>query len=725
MSCVKNETEEANIRKLYKETERKIDNVLENQLAAMSNSRKCSLDFETVESELYERYKSSFGSDDEGSFTQEVLFTNFDGCDDYESFIENINNDKSAPVKLEGLHKLLECPVIDVTHKSWNRLSKNLQYCLISTNDEVFSASIKMHFKVILFPESSCEGFLSLVQGLELIFNNRCFLNKHFVANSKLQNRAVVVVKILLKTENFILKNLVQSKLSVFDEFLVTFFMLVCRHEESSTLFEILCFLDSKAKWFCNLCDSLQTRNNVLKKCVNIVKIALAIFIGQTSKMTRGGLQSRTATCKQCHAMCIIKNVLKYEKGRALFPIKLSYSTNVITINQLFYIAITRVKEPQTKSEIKQLLVHFLEDLSHSFDNGVIIKLLEPFKSSSFNTKQSYQTVVENTHIIHILKVLCSRKSINLLCGYYKNKYSKYKQLYSTPTPSPLQIISDLTISCLRHFINICEQEHQVKEIIIELLHCCKCLYALHPVTLLICCPDKLICCIRDFYEATGNYKVNLHYKLDLSEILGFFFTNYPIILKNLSNKLILLNEILNCTSEQFLLLIPVIANDDEGYEILKNNAAKITGAYLERIWLEEDSIWEENFEEVLNKFLIVIQAVSLNFKAFEAFVTSENELTLVDGDAKPVTLTELLEAAINSREVDICACYVALRVLKILVVNSDIAAYLNFTYHLQDNLENFSQAEFSSLTLDITKTLNFNSINISRDKYKCVTITY
>lgn len=688
MSCVKSETQETVLTKLYKEIEQKVDSELENRLIALADSRKSSLDFETVESELYEKYRSTFGSDDEGSFTtQEVLFTNFDdGCDyfdDYEGMIESISSDKSAPVKLEGLRKLLECPVVDVGHKRWHRLAKNLQHCLISTNDEVFVASMKMHFKIILFAESCCEGYLSLVQGLEMIFNNRCFLNKqHFLANSKLQNRAVMIVKVLLKTENFVLKNLMQSKLSVFEEFLVIFFTLVCRDQDGSTLFEMLGVLDGKAVWFCSLCYSLQTRNSVLKRCASVIKIAVAVFVGNcTSKIAvRGSSKHKMEICRQCHALHIIAQVLNYEKGRALFPLKLSSSASCVSINQLIHIALTRINEPHIKSDTKELFVGFIENVSDLFESDHLNTLLEPFRTNLFDLQQSYQAVENHSHTIRILKVLCCKKSLNLLYGYHKQKPSK--NLYSMTSISPLQVICDLTTACIRHFINICEQEHQVRETIIELLHCCKLLYAVHPVSFLICCPDKLVGCIQDFYDAIGNYKVNLHYKLDLAEVLCFFFTNSPSILKTLSNKTVLLNEIFNCASEQFLLLLPTIANDEEGCEVLKNNAVKITD--LGKIWMEEDNLWEDSFEVVLNRFLLVVQAVALNFKTFEGFVTSESELTLVDGDAKPVTLSELLEAGTNLSEDDVCVCYVTLRVLKVLVVNADIAVFLDFTYNLQ-----------------------------------------
>lgn len=683
MSCLESETPET---KLYEEIERQIDTALENKITALATSRKSSLDFETVESALYEKYKSTFGSDDEGSFTQDVLFTNFDdGCDyfdDYEGMIESISNEKSAPVKLEALRKLLECPVVDVTHKHWNRLSKNLQHCLISTNDEVFVASIKMHFKIILFAESSCEGFLSLTQGLEVIFNNRCFLNKqNVIANNKLQNRVLIVAKVLLKTENFVLKNLVQSKLSVFDEFLSVFFMLVCRQQGGSTLFEILGILDSKASWFFNLCYSLQTRNSVLKKCASLLKIAVAVFVRHTTgKITvRGSSKHRIEICRQSHAMHIIGVVLTYEKGRGLFPIKLSSN---FTINELLQIALTKINEPHIKTEMKDLLVGFIESLCNYFESNALITLLEPFKTNLFDLQQSYQTVEKHPHIIRILKLLTCVKPLNLLYGYHKQKPTKH--LYSMTTISPLQLISDLTIASIRHFINICEQQHQVRETIIELLHCCKSLYALHPVAFLINPPDKLIYSLQDFHEAIGNYKVNLHYKLDLAEILAFFCANSPAFLKTTTGKTILLNEIFNGASEQFLLLIPAIANDEEGCEVLKSNAVKIIAGCLGKIWMVEDNLWEESFEEVLNRFLLVVQAIAVDFKAFEAFFTAENELTLVDGDVKPATLNELLEAGTNFTENDVCVCYVTLRVLKVLVVNADVAVFLDFTYNLQ-----------------------------------------
>lgn len=660
-------------KKFYDEIGKKIDS----RLTILANH---SLNFETGGFS-----KSSFGSDDEDSFTQEVLFTNCDYLDEYESLIENISNDKSSPTKLEALHKLLDCPVIDVTDKRWCCLSKNLQYCLISTNDQVFGASIKMYFKIILLPESCCEGYVSLVQGLEMIFNSRCFLNKqHFLANNKLETRAVTIVKCLLKTENFVLRNLIQAKLGVFDEFLVVFFMLLSKSQESR-LFEILGVLDSRARWFSNLCYSLQIRCSVLMKCFNVIKIAVSIF------MRKNTVQNSSLKYKMevCHAMHIILEVLKYEKGRNLFPIKLS--SDSIGIKQLFFNALARIDE--TKCEIKDVLIEFLEKLSEHLDgDDAINALMEPFKNNMFSLKQSYQVVQENPHVIRIIKSLCDKKSANILHSYHKQKVLKHKNLYSMTSIGPLHIITNLTIACLRYFISISEKEHQVKEILIELLHCCRLLYAMHPVSFLICSPDKLICCIQDFHDVIFTYQVNLYYKLDLAEILGFFYSNHPTIFNTLKyNKTVLLNEIFNGASKQFLPLIPVIANDSEGYEVLKSSAVKITGPYLRKIWLEEDNIWEESFELVLNEFLALVQTIALNFKAFDAFITSDDELTLVDGDAKPTTITELLEAVFYSNEENVCVYYVVLRVIKVLLVNCDIAVFLDFTYKLQVVYKNTS----------------------------------
>lgn len=690
MSCAESETKEAVLAKLYKEIERKVASELDNKLTALA-SRKCtksdaliaSLHLESLENELYEKYKNIVESGDEANFTAEVFFANYD-FDDYETMIESISNDKSAPVKLRALHKLLDSQVIDVSHKRWHRLAKNLQHCLISTNDEVFTASLKMHYKIISLPASSCEGFSSLVQGLEMIFNNRCFLNKqHFDANNKLQNRAIQIVKVLLKTENFVLRNLVQAKLNLFDEVLVVLFMLIGRGQESSTLFEILSVLDKKAAWFSCLCYSLQTRNIVLKKCGNVVKIAVALLTGPTNKiMIKSSSKYKTDVCKLCHSIQIIIEVLKYERGQALFPVKLSPS-NSFTVNQLLLAALTRVNETQTRNEMRKYYITLIENLTQYFESDTLNALIEPFTISTFDLKECYRAVSENAHVIRILNSLCSKKCVNLLYGYHKNKSSKHKLLHSLSSASPLQIISDLAIACIRHFISICEQEHQVKENLIELLHCCKLLYAVHPVSFLVCCPNKLVCCIKDFHDTIANYNVNLHYKLDLANILSFFFVRCPSTLKVLTGKVVLVNEIINCASDQFFLLIPAIASDAEGAEALRNNATKLLRPYLENIWMEEDDMWQESFEKALGSFLRLVQGIALSFRAFEVFATSESEATLVGCDAKPTTLAELLGCALDRGEEDFCASYVGLRTLELLLGNPDIAAYLEAAYNL------------------------------------------
>lgn len=691
MSCVESETKQVILAKLRKEIEKRVDDELDSKLTALA-SRKCMktdmLHLESIENELYEKYKNIIKTGDEVNFTPEIFFTSYDGYDfdDYEAMIESISSDKSAPIKLKSLHKLLDSQMIDVTHRRWHRLSKNLQHCLISTNDEVFRASLKMHYKLISCPGSSCEGYLSMVQGLEIIFNNRCFLNRqHFDVNNKLQNRALKVVKVLLKTESFVLKNLVQAKLSCFEEFLVVFFMLVCRGQENSTLLEILSVLDSKACWFCELCYSVQTRNAVLKRCANIIKIAVSLLIGHTNKL-KSNLKKKIEISKQSQAIHIIIEVFKYEKGKVLFPIRLPCSPASVGINQLVITVLVRLNESHVTDDMKRLLIGFVENLNENFDHETLKTLLTPFNTNNMlDLKQIYQTVEDNSYVICILNVLCSKKPLDLLYGYHKPKSSKIKQLHCMPSTSPLQVVCDLAIACIRHFINICELEHQVKETVIQLLHCCKLFYAIHPVSFLMCNPDKFICCLKDFHDTIGNYNVNLHYKLDLSNILSFFVANYPATLKLLSSKTVLLNEILNCASDQVLLLLPIMANDKDGCEILRNNAIKITKPFLERVWMEEDNISQESFEKALSEFLQVIQVVALNFKTFEIFVTSENEATLIGSDSKPATLGELLETAVNcSSEEDLCVSYVALCTVKVLLTNPDVILYLEHVYNLQ-----------------------------------------
>lgn len=685
MSCPESETKQIILERLRKEIEKKVENELDHKITALA-SRQCenielllnSLHLESIEKELYEKYNNILKSS--RNYTQEILLPPYGCLDDYEAIIESIGNDKSAPFKLAALKKLLDCQVVDVSHKYWHRLAKNLQHCLISTNDEIFTSGLKMHYKIISLPASSCEGYLCLTQGLELIFNNRCFLNKqHYDANNKLQKRAVQVIKILLKTQNFVVRNLPQIKLRLFEEFVSIFFVLMCRGPECSILFEILSVLDSKANWFRCFCCSVHTRNVVLKKSINFVKVVVSVLTGQLNKVTFRNSSKRICICKQSHSMSIITEIIKYERGRKLFPIKLPSTSNCITVDQLLTTSLTKLRDPQiARTEMKQYLEHFVGNLVDYFETDSLNTLLEPINVNITDLKMISQKVESNDYIIHILNVLCERKPSKLLFRYNKHKSSKQRQLYSSSF-NPLQTVTDVTVASLRHFINICELEHQVKETVIQLLHCCKNMYQVHPVSFLICNPTKLMISIKDFYEATANYNVNLHYKTDIINIASFFLINYPSGLKAMNSRTALLTEIISHTSAEALMLIPILRSDER----LKNAAPKILRPYLENVWMNEDCLIEKPFEAALSRLLVVVQVIALNFKAFEAFVNCENDFTLVENERKPLTLSELVEASVGFSE-DFCSSYVALLVLKVLLTNPDVALYIEAAYNLQ-----------------------------------------
>lgn len=701
---------------LRKEVEQKVHEQLDYKIStlvlrkdAKQDNVIAKLPLQALENELCEKYEKNIKHMED--FSENSSYLNTLDLEDYEMIIGNLNNDKSAPLKLRTLRKLFSFQVID-TGQEWIKLSKNLQYCLINTNNDLFIISLKIHYKIICLHSSSCEGYLSLMQGLELMFNNRCFLNRQQLdCNNKLHNRTIKISKVLLKTQNFMIKNCIQSKLKLVEETINTFYNLLCRGQENSLLLDFLSLLDSNATWFVRFCQQLQIRNIVFQKVGNFVKNIVTIFLKKledSSILTK--TYKKTDVCKLSHCIHFLIELVKYDASQSIFPIKFVGSSSSITVKQLLIGSVLKINELQTrKNDCRKLFIFFVEHLSVLFDLDIINTVLEPLTVKATDLKHAYHVIESNEHVLNVLNTyVLSSQSIKVLFGYPEH-FSR-RQMSSLRVPvarenflvaarnrrkCTLQILVDLAIDSMRSFINKSEFEHQVREVLIKLLHCCKNLFDAHAMSFTICNPNKLISCMKDFYETIGNYNVNFHYKLDLAEIMGFFIASYPQTLKIITNKSVLLHDIIHFTNmhqnSKFVLsgLLVNMANDKDGYDILRNSNNHITKPYLELIWVAESFEVgflnvNDNIEVEICSFLKFLHIVSLSYNLFEALVSIESEGTVTENDTKPQTLLELLETSASSLADDICTSYVALLALRILLTNTDISLYLDNSLKLQ-----------------------------------------
>lgn len=158
MTDEEGETEVRNLhlRRLRKNIQRKVNKELDFEIAQLEDATV------TVESDNELNLKgfddeNSASNSDECVVDQWVDFNVLDS-DDYGNLIESLSDDKSTSTKIEAVHNLTNCHVVDVNSKHWSKLSQNLQHCVTHVNDKLYKGTLRLHYKIISSRNSSCEG---------------------------------------------------------------------------------------------------------------------------------------------------------------------------------------------------------------------------------------------------------------------------------------------------------------------------------------------------------------------------------------------------------------------------------------------------------------------------------------------------------------------------------------------------------------------------------------
>lgn len=673
---------------LYSEVEKKVNNELlfvhdqfVDQQPDIENIIK-NLNLQSWERQLVTKYKDILNAADETTLDCSALQCQ---CDNHKCLIAEFDQSSSATTKLKVVRKLLASRMIDTGHQ-WDELLKRLQQCLAHINGQLFLCTLELHYKIITTASTCFDGYTNLLGGLQIILNNRCFMTKQSSdVNYKAMGRVKQILQILLNTQDLLIKY-VSPQQKLVEECIDSFVTALI--SSPNIMFDLLSSLDTKARWFVKFCNKLNTRRVVLRKIHNLVQHVIAQFLGILNNIeleTKANSKHRSIS-KLSYCMHFLTELLKYEAGRAVFPIKLINSTSY-SINNLLIECIKKACCVHDSKDLQNLLTQLINS-QNLLTNDVLDTLLEPLKSN-IGVKHNLQIFEENKHIFEILIAICNTDNNYTSILPMNMNHSKLK------CDCTLALISELAVSQIRNFINRSENEHHVKEDIFNILHCGKMLYSVHPYLFVVHEPVVLITAVKDLYMVTGNYSVNPYYKLDFFDIFSFFIINYPLCLKSVLTESSLLHDSVCFTllNQKFKnrapQLITALSATENGFDVIKACHNLIILPCMESIWIAEEdefNILMENDASVrveMLKFLKIINIVSAGHYTFEALISFEDEGTIAEADYKPRTLLELLENCFQSSN-DFYSQYVGLLVMKILIMNCNIALFIQSKFNLQ-----------------------------------------
>ncbi|KAF2905643.1 hypothetical protein ILUMI_00533 [Ignelater luminosus] len=720
------------LNKVRKDIEEKLNEQFSSILRANHNPDELmnNLDLKKLEEDICEKYNEPVESIEVkfSSETEELWASlNASDFDDYDKISQNLNNNKSTSTQLKTLDKLLSAYIIDTKQKSWMVLSRNLQQCLLSANDEVFKRSLRIHYKIISTPTASSEGYLNLIQALILMFNSDIFKNSQVINESiRYHRRTINILKLVLRTQKFLLKNWLHTKQKIIEEVLITFIYMLnysMGNEHELGALDFLSMLDSEAQWFRKFCYGLQTRNIILsclKKTPNIIKYFINTFLNYLDDSLEDSKNHRQFV-NFSHSAYFLSEFLTHRQAVAVFPIKVKMFQEAITYEYFVFNAITKINDWDASSR-KTIVVRFLQRLFVNNCNLILNseiqkKLFEPFNLKGIDKKKLYSTVEKNIHVLHIMndisKSHCGKFVLYNLTDFKKLE-KKNKRIGSTndlfshkeKNNSVIQIIVNVTIACVRHFVNKSESQHYVNNVIFELINCCKSLFNSSPRTFSFVNTNKLIIALRDFYKTLLNHNFNnVDYKLQIASCLCFFIESDSSALKILESETEFLHDIITTVlmngskphgSENKLLcskLILSIAEHKEGTNIITNNHDVLIKELLMRIWSAENDekgfMLSVNTDVELNsdKLLYFLHLISYNFKAIKALLSFENEGTVVENQEKSLVLAEVIENCLDPAYSEGTDTVLGLKVIKVLITNADVLLHLQKSYMLQESL--------------------------------------
>lgn len=670
------------------------------------------LDVSDLEQELANKYIPTVQHYGEQYLLENEMFysISLNDLEDYNILSISLINNKNASTQLRSLERLLTAYIIDTKQKNWIMLAKSLQQCLISLNDEIFQKALKLHYKLISIPTSSSEGYLNLIQTLIMIFNNKVLKpSKEIDENNKIHKRVEIIFKLLLKTQDILLKHWLHAKQKSIQEVIITFIYLL-NYSQGNELYigalDFLAVTDSQANWFKKFCYSVQTRTiilNCFKKTCSLRNYFINSLMNYLKNSNQGSFRNFQ---NFSHSAYFLLHFLSFKQNFYIFPIDVLHFQESISFENFALMLILKINN-ETENCIRNILITLLKQLL--INNCRIIlspsiqrNLFEPLLFKNSSKEYVYLIIEENRHILDVINGIVrlhSNKGILSDLLETRNSATRFRQnslSMHTEKLNIFQIIVTATGTCLRIFINNSEFQRYVNNVIFELMDCCINMLSANFQIYYKINLSKLIITLRDFYNTVTNHSINsIYYTSRISRYICYFIESSSDALKIIESENGLLyeivcNNLINVNSLEsennfYSKLILCMANCKEGSKIIEFNHDALIKQHLLNIWRVGSASQENSSADLQIKNLLhFLDIINYNSKAIQALLHYENEDTIVENKAQSLVFEDILLNALDITYTNMTDILLGLQIIRVLIHNLDTFLYLQYNYNLQ-----------------------------------------
>ena len=418
----------------------------------------------------------------------ESWLINLNHCD-YATIVEGLNSN-STVIKIKTLEKLLSSQIIDTKQNLWEELAQSLRKCFVSTSNDVFVRSLKIHHRLIAFPGTICDGYLNLLKSTLLLLNSRYFNDLH-------KNRICQSLQLVLATQTSVLKFLLHANRTLINDTVTAFTTIVA----FKSVFELIGTLDPKHHWLKNLCYGSYIRNcffNTLKEQnSDFIKHIITTF---TKKLNTS------------------EDVLSYAYFLLYFW---QYKNNVdflgseISTESTLEATLTKFNQ-RKKLELADLITDLFSHNPYLLTPKLLDVLVEPL--SVINRSNMRNSIETHKYIISIVTLIANSPNFKILFGVCGSlKKGRSRQITRNYTNLPQKII-DISVTLLK-------MNPLNTETVILLLDCCASIYKSHPVSFIQVNPTKFLQHLHEFYRL--NWKNDVMIKGALLSIFEFLYAWY------------------------------------------------------------------------------------------------------------------------------------------------------------------------------------------------------
>lgn len=540
---------------------------------------------------------------------------NLNEDDNYEELLTNLS--QSQFLSSDMLDELLKINFIDTRQIYWSDISNKLQACFSCLDHHLFMKSLEIHYKIIMSWNCCIDGYLSLLKAVNRIIKSHLIEKESLILN----NRVLMSIKIILRSEVFMLNSIHSGSDRVMEDIIDNIFDLFSFQsnirKERIAILDFVSFIDENANWFKYLCSSGFTKPIISRKIGKhpiILKLIFDKFLIPLNDNLYNFCDDldKSLYKHSCYFLLYFLNIHRDIKG-----FEMTIHENIIySFPQLVALIIYTINN-HISSEIRETLKNFivlLFQLNQSLINQEILEIMfKPFETVMKDN--SMKVIDKNVYLFEMMKCMIQYNDKFLTEGYLYNR-RKYKALFNfgqygrnmLSTNENFvnlpQLIVDITIMMMRNYINTSEQKQSVDKNTLLLLECCDRIYNSHPVFLYNALTPKFIICLSSFYKALNNFKTT---KMEIEKVLNIFslFLKYHWNIFKLFKDEFLLSNILSNVISSKIEVSSHMVFTNLSEEILIENKLQhqlhlVAQSFLLSAWFQDNI--EDNIETYLEE---------------------------------------------------------------------------------------------------------------------------